>query len=211
MSANKQLTAVARERVGKGAARDVRRQGKVPAVIYGGGAAPEAIAIDFNVAKKLIFSGHFLTTVFDIEFSGKKETAIPRDYQLDVVKDIPLHIDFLRLAEGQEINVEVPLHITGQEASPGLKHGGTLQIIEHAIELTVPSNAIPDFITLSVAELNIGDVIHLKDVTLPKGAKAVLPEDATLLSIVAPSGMQEEETAAPAEGAADAAASEAKE
>ncbi|MEN3931233.1 50S ribosomal protein L25/general stress protein Ctc [Microvirga sp. W0021] len=204
MSANKQLQAVARERVGKGAAREARRQGLVPAVIYGGNKAPTAISIDFKLAKKLIFSGHFLTTVFDIEVDGKKEQVIPRDYQLDVVRDFPIHIDFLRLAAGQEISVEVPLHVVDQETAPGLKQGGTLQLVAHTIELTVPSNAIPDSVEVSIASLEIGGVIHLKDVKLPKGAKASLPEDATLLSIVPPVGA-EEEPAAATEGEAEAA------
>lgn len=191
MSANKQLQAVARAQVGKGAAREARRQGLVPAVIYGGKAAPLAISIDFKVAKKLIFSGHFLTTVFEIDVDGKKETAIPRDYQLDVVKDLPLHIDFLRLSKGQQITVEVPLHVVGQETSPGVKAGGTLQLIEHSIELSVPSNDIPDAIEISVATLGLGGVIHLKDIALPKGAKAALPEDATILTIASPSGAED--------------------
>src|SRR3712207_280750 len=103
MADMKQLAAVARERVGKGAARAVRRQGQVPAVIYGGGQPPEAIALDFNLAKQLIFAGHFLTTVFEIDVDGRKTRALPRDYQLDPVRDFPLHVDFLRLAEGQTI------------------------------------------------------------------------------------------------------------
>lgn len=200
MSANKQLKAVARAQAGKGAAREARRQGLVPAVIYGGGAAPKAIAIEYNVVKKLIFAGHFLTTVFDIEVDGKKEVAIPRDYQLDVVKDTPLHIDFLRLTEGQVINVLVPLHVVGQDASPGIKQGGTLQIIEHSIELAVPSNAIPDSIEISIAALAMGHSVHIADITLPKGAKPHLPAEATLLTIVAPSGAKDEDAEAAAEG-----------
>src|SRR3954451_8474183 len=131
MAAAKQLQAVARDRAGKGAARAVRRQGRVPAVIYGAGQPPEPIALDFNLAKQLIFAGRFLTTVFEIDVEGRKTRAIPRDYQLDPVKDLPVHIDFLRLAEGQAIRVTVPVHIVGQETSPGVKRGGTVQIVEH--------------------------------------------------------------------------------
>ncbi len=204
MSANKQLKAVARERAGKGAAREVRRQGMIPAVIYGGGEAPLAIAIDGKIGTMLIFAGGFLTTVFDIEVDGKKIQALPRDYQLDVVRDVPLHIDFLRLSAGQMINVEVPVHIVGQENAPWVKQGGTLQLIRHAIELSVPSNAIPDFIEISVAELQLGDVIHLEDITLPKGSKPILRLSATLLSIIAPSSGDEETAEEGAEGAAEA-------
>jgi large subunit ribosomal protein L25 len=198
MSDLKQIQAVARDRAGKGAARAVRRQGQVPAVIYGAGEAAEAIALDFNQTKQLIFAGHFLTTVFEIEVNGKKTRAIPRDYQLDPVRDFPIHVDFLRLAEGQTLKVVVPVHVIGQDKSPGVKRGGALQIVEHSVELSVPSNAIPDFIEVSVADLDIGSSLHLSDVTLPQGTKPVGQENLTLVTIVAPSGMNEEEPAAAA-------------
>jgi large subunit ribosomal protein L25 len=205
MSDIKQIKAVARDRAGKGAARAVRRQGQVPAVIYGGGEAPQTIALDFNQTKQLIFAGHFLTTVFEIDVDGKTTRAIPRDYQLDPVRDFPLHIDFLRLAAGQAVKVVVPVHVVGQEKSPGLKRGGTLQIVEHSVELLVPSDAIPDAIDVSVAELDLGSSLHLSDVTLPEGARPANQENVTLVTIVAPSGMNED-TAAPA---ADAPAAKA--
>jgi large subunit ribosomal protein L25 len=205
MSEMKQIKAVARDRAGKGAARAVRRQGQVPAVIYGGGEAPQTIALDFNQTKQLIFAGHFLTTVFEIDVDGKTTRAIPRDYQLDPVRDFPLHIDFLRLAAGQAVKVVVPVHVVGQEKSPGLKRGGTLQIVEHSVELLVPSDAIPDAIDVSVAELDLGSSLHLSDVTLPEGARPANQENVTLVTIVAPSGMNED-TAAPA---ADAPAAKA--
>jgi large subunit ribosomal protein L25 len=198
MSDLKQIQAVARDRAGKGAARAVRRQGQVPAVIYGAGEAAEAIALDFNQTKQLIFAGHFLTTVFEIDVNGKKTRAIPRDYQLDPVRDFPIHVDFLRLAEGQTLKVVVPVHVIGQDKSPGVKRGGALQIVEHSVELSVPSNAIPDFIEVSVADLDIGSSLHLSDVTLPQGTKPVGQENLTLVTIVAPSGMNEEEPAATA-------------
>jgi large subunit ribosomal protein L25 len=204
MSDLKQIQAVARDRAGKGAARAVRRQGQVPAVIYGAGQAAEAIALDFNQTKQLIFAGHFLTTVFEIDVNGKKTRAIPRDYQLDPVRDFPMHVDFLRLSEGQTLKVVVPVHVIGQDKSPGVKRGGALQIVEHSVELSVPSNAIPDFIEVSVATLDIGSSLHLSDVTLPQGAKPVSQENVTLVTIVAPSGLNEEE-AAPAADAAPAA------
>ncbi len=200
MSDIKQIKAVARDRAGKGAARAVRRQGQVPAVIYGGGQPAEAIALDFNQTKQLIFAGHFLTTVFEIDVDGTTTRAIPRDYQLDPVRDFPLHIDFLRLSAGQMIKVVVPVHVVGQENSPGVKRGGTLQIVEHSVELLVPSDAIPDYVEASVANLDIGSSIHLNDITLPNGAKATSAENVTLVTVT---GVKEEEAApAAAEGAA---------
>jgi large subunit ribosomal protein L25 len=209
MSAVKQIQAVARDRAGKGAARAVRRQGQVPAVIYGAGQAAETIALDFNQTKQLIFAGHFLTTIFEIEVEGRKTRAIPRDYQLDPVKDIPLHVDFLRLAEGQSIKVVVPVHVVGQDRSPGVKRGGTLQLVEHAVELLVPSDAIPDAIEASVADLDIGSSVHLADVALPPGVRPTSTENLTLVTVVAPSGVKEEAASAataPAEPAEPAKA-----
>ena len=207
MSAVKQIQAVARDRAGKGAARAVRRQGQVPAVIYGGGQAAETIALDFNQTKQLIFAGHFLTTIFEIEVEGRKTRAIPRDYQLDPVKDIPLHVDFLRLAEGQAIKVVVPVHVVGQDRSPGVKRGGTVQVVEHSVELLVPSDAIPDAIEASVADLDIGSSVHLADVVLPPGVRPTSTENPTLVTVVAPSGVKEEAaSAAPAEPAEPAKA-----
>ncbi len=199
MSAVKQLQAVARDRAGKGAARAVRRQGQVPAVIYGAGQPAQAIALDFNQTKQLIFAGHFLTTIFEIDVEGQTVRAIPRDYQLDPVRDFPVHIDFLRLSQGQAIKVVVPVHVVGQEKSPGVKRGGTLQIVEHSVELQVPSDAIPDYVEASVADLDIGSSIHLNDITLPNGAKATSTENVTLVTV---SGVKEEEAAPAAEGAA---------
>jgi len=207
MSETKQIKAVARDRAGKGAARAVRRQGHVPAVIYGGGQAPQAIALDFNQTRQLIFAGHFLTTVFEIDVDGRTTRAIPRDYQLDPVKDFPLHVDFLRLAEGQSIKVVVPVRVVGQDKSPGLRRGGTLQIVEHSVELLVPTEAIPDAIEVSIAALDIGSSLHLADVVLPQGAKPAGQENITLVTVVAPSGMNEGTAAAPA---ADATAAPAK-
>ncbi|AWM86180.1 50S ribosomal protein L25/general stress protein Ctc [Microvirga sp. 17 mud 1-3] len=202
MSDIKQIKAVARDRAGKGAARAVRRQGQVPAVIYGSGQSAEAIALDANQTKQLIFAGHFLTTIFEIDVDGKKTRAIPRDYQLDPVKDFPLHVDFLRLSKGQALKVVVPVHVVGQEKCPGVKRGGTLQIVEHSVELLVPSDAIPDFIEASVADLDIGSSVHLSDIKLPNGAKPTATENVTLVTVVAPSGMKEEEAAPAAEGEA---------
>jgi large subunit ribosomal protein L25 len=205
MSAVKQIKAVARDRVGKGAARAVRREGQVPAVIYGGGEPATPIALDFNQTKQMIFAGHFLTTIFEIDVDGRTTRAIPRDYQLDPVKDFPVHVDFLRLAEGQTLRVTVPVHVVGQENSPGLKRGGTLQVVGHAVELLVPADAIPDAVEVSVAALDIGGTAHLSDIVLPPGAKSLAQDDATLVTVVAPSGLNEDTAAGEAAAAAEPA------
>lgn len=202
MTAMKQIQASARAQVGKGAARAVRRQGLTPAVIYGGGEAPQAIALDANKTRLMIYAGHFLTTLFEIDVDGKKTRAIPRDYQLDPVKDFPIHVDFLRVAAGQTIKVEVPVHVVGQEQSPGLKNGGTLQIVEHSVEIEVAPESIPEFIEVSVAGLEVGDTLHSNAVKLPAGVTLTAREDLTLVTIVPPTVEAEEPAAGEAEGEA---------
>jgi large subunit ribosomal protein L25 len=157
MSETKQLSAARRERAGKGAARAIRREGRVPAVIYGGGQEPVTISLDFKETNRLIYAGHFLTTVFNIDVDGAKIRAIPRDYQLDVVRDFPLHVDFLRLGKDATVRVEIPVHIVGQDVSPGLKAGGALNIVRHTVEFVVPADNIPDFITVDVSQAKVGD------------------------------------------------------
>ncbi len=206
MASIKELKAVARDRVGKGAARAVRREGQVPAVIYGGGAPAESISLDFNQMKLAIYAGHFLTTIFEIDVDGRKTRALPRDFQLDPVKDFPIHIDFLRLAEGQQVRVTVPVHVIGQEASPGVKRGGTVQVVEHSLELMVRSEAIPEFVEVSVAALEIGGTVHLSDIVLPEGARALGSSGTTVVTVVPPTGAREDAAAAAAAAAAGAAA-----
>lgn len=203
MTAVKQIQASARAQVGKGAARAVRRQGLTPAVIYGAGEAPVAIALDANKTRQMIYAGHFLTTLFEIDVAGKKTRAIPRDYQLDPVKDFPIHVDFLRVAAGQTIKVEVPLHVVGQEQSPGLKNGGALQIVAHSLEIEVAPESIPEFIEVSVAGLEVGDTLHIDALKLPAGVSLTSTKDLTLVTIIPPT-VEDEEPAA-AEGEAEAA------
>ena len=210
MASIKELKAVARDRVGKGAARAVRREGQVPAVIYGGGAPAESISLDFNQMKLAIYAGHFLTTIFEIDVDGRKTRALPRDFQLDPVKDFPIHIDFLRLAEGQEIRVTVPVHVVGQETSPGVKRGGTVQIVQHSLDLMVPTDAIPEFVEVSVADLDIGGTIHLSDVALPERTRAIGQEDVTIATVVVPTTAREEPAAEAATPAAETPAAGAK-
>jgi len=201
MTAMKQIQASARAQVGKGAARAVRRQGLTPAVIYGAGEAPQAIALDANKTRQMIYAGHFLTTLFEIDVDGKKTRAIPRDYQLDPVKDFPIHVDFLRIAAGQTIKVEVPLHVVGQEQSPGLKSGGALQIVEHSLEIEVAPESIPEFIEVSVAGLAVGDTLHVDALKLPAGVSLTSTKDLTLVTIIPPT-VEAEAPAAEAEAEA---------
>ena len=201
MTAVKQIQASARAQVGKGAAREVRRQGLTPAVIYGAGEAPVAIALDANKTRQMIYAGHFLTTLFEIEVDGKKTRVIPRDYQLDPVRDTPLHVDFLRVAAGQTIKVQVPVHVVGQEDSPGLKNGGTMQIVEHTVEIDVAPESIPDFLEVSVAGLEVGDTLHSNDIKLPAGVSLTSRDNLTLVTIVPPTVDAEPEAAAETEAA----------
>lgn len=185
MASMKQLAATRREGVGKGAARAVRREGRVPAVIYGAGQPPLAISLNYKETNTLIYAGHFLTTVFEIDVEGTKVRAIPRDYQLDRVRDFPIHVDFLRLAEGSTVRVEVPVHVVGQEVSPGLKSGGSLNLVRHAVELVVPADNIPASITVDVSKAKVGDSIHISAITLPAGVKVAGggEKDLTIITI----------------------------
>ena len=211
MAEVKTLAATVRSGTGKGAARSVRREGRTPGVIYGGGDAPEAIALDYRELNKLIYAGHFLTTIFDIDIAGRKERVIPRDYQLDVVKDTPLHVDFLRLKAGSSLRVDVPVHFINQETCPGIKKGGTLNIVLHTIEMRVPADAIPEAITIDLASADINDSVHISSVKLPEGCKPMShgkDRDFTIATI-APPTVAEEAPAAAAPAAAPAAAAKA--
>ena len=188
-----ELTAQARERVGKGAARELRRQGLVPAVIYGGKQPPLTIAVPYNLAQRAIYAGGFLSRVIDLEVDGKKHTVIPRDYQLDPVKDTAVHIDFLRITKGSTINVEVPVHFENEEQSPGLKRGGTLNIVRHAVEVLAPADAIPDRLVVDLTGLEIGDAVHFSAVAVPEGVTPTITDrDFTIATVVAPSALRSE-------------------
>ncbi|WP_342360909.1 50S ribosomal protein L25/general stress protein Ctc [Terrarubrum flagellatum] len=214
MAAPKALTAAPRETVGKGAARAVRRENNIPAVIYGGGEAPTPISIDFKTANQLVYAGHFLTTVFEIEVGGKKVRALPRDYQLDKVKDTVVHIDFLRLNAGQTVRVFVPAHFVNHDQSPGIKRGGVLNVVRHEVEFIVPGDAIPESITVDLAGLEINDAARIGGVKLPAGVRPVIRDRDFVIANIAPPTKEEaapaaDAAAAPAAGAAPAAAAAA--
>ena len=209
MATVKELKATVRSAGGKGAARAVRRTGRVPGVIYGDSKPPVSISVDDAELRQRILAGRFLTTIYDIELDGKKHRVIPRDFALDPVRDFPLHVDFLRLGEGATIRVSVPLHLKGAETAPGVKRGGTINIVTHTVELEAEADSIPQFVEADVSALDIGGSLHLTDIKLPKGVKTLArAEDVTLVTIVPPSGYGEEPSAgtAPAAGAAPAAA-----
>ena len=187
------LPAELRERAGKGASRELRRNGRVPAVIYGGKEEPTAIHIEERALVRQLGSGHFMNSIVMVEVGGKPVRTIPKDVALHPVTDRPLHADFLRLAKDAKIQVEVPVVFVNEDASPGLKKGGVLNIVRHDLELVCESDKIPDDIQLDVTGLDIGDSIHISHVTLPEGSvSAITDRDFTIATVVAPSGMRSE-------------------
>ncbi|SFB45226.1 large subunit ribosomal protein L25 [Rhizobium sp. NFR07] len=194
------LKAEARERVGKGSSRELRRNGFIPAVIYGDKQAPLSIVLNTNEVTKRIHAGGFMTTVASIELDGKKISVLPKDYQLDPVRDFTMHVDFLRVSAKTEVNVEVPVHFVNEDKS-AIKQGGVLNIVRHTVELHCPANAIPEFLTVDLDGAKIGDSLHISAVKLPKGVRPVITDrDFTIATIVAPAAgiADEEETAAEA-------------
>ena len=212
MAENKPLAATVRSGTGKGAARSVRREGRIPGVIYGGGDAAEPIALDYRELNKLIYAGHFLTTIFELDVGGVKQRVIPRDYQLDPIKDQPLHVDFLRLKPGASLRVQVPVHFINQDICPGIKRGGSLNIVRHTIEMRVPADAIPEAVIADLASLQMNDSVHITAIPLPEGCRPTQRErDFTIATIAPPLVAAEEPAAAtPAAAAAPAAAPDAK-
>lgn len=216
MSETVEIKAKARNGVGKGAAREIRRQGQVPGVIYGDKRPPEPITLEFNEFLRITNRGNFLSTVFDIDMDGTKTRVIPRDLQVDPVRDFPLHVDFLRIAKGAKIAVDVAVHFLNDEASPGLKRGGVLNIVRHEVELSCPADAIPDAIEVDLTGLEIGDSIHISDIKLPEGSEPTITDrDFTVATIAGRAAeteaAEDEEDEAADEGAApDAAEPEEK-
>ncbi|HEY4204430.1 MAG TPA: 50S ribosomal protein L25/general stress protein Ctc [Xanthobacteraceae bacterium] len=206
MATVKELKATARPKAGKGAARAERRAGRIPAVIYGNNQPPLTISLDDAELRLRIQAGRFLTTIHDISLDGKKHRVIPRDFSLDPVKDFPLHVDFLRLGEGSKIRVSIPLHVLNAEVAPGVKRGGTVNIVTHAIDLEVPADNIPQYLEADVGKLEMNGSLHITDIKLPANVKLITRDDATLVTIVPPSGYAEEQKAAASAAAGGAAA-----
>jgi large subunit ribosomal protein L25 len=202
MATVKELKATARPAGGKGAARAERRAGRVPGVIYGNNQPPVTISVDDADLRQRILAGRFLTTIYDIDLEGKKHRVIPRDFHLDPVRDFPIHVDFMQLGEGATIRISVPLHIQRADASPGVKRGGTVNIVTHTIDLECSVDNIPQYVEADVIGLEISHSLHLSDIKLPAGVKSLSREDVTLATIVPPSGYAEEMKAAAAAAAA---------
>ena len=193
-----ELKAEAREGVGKGSARLVRRNGKIPAVIYGDKQPPLPITVDYKELYYKIHGGGFMTTIATIDVDGKKVQVLPKDYQMDPVRDVPLHVDFLRVGKDTIVTVNVPVHFVNEEKSPGIKRGGVLNVVRHEVEFTVPANAIPEFITVDLAGLEIGASVHISHIKLPDGVKPVIQDrDFTVATVAGSSAMKPE----PEEGA----------
>lgn len=196
------LAAEARDRAGKGASRAVRREGRVPAVIYGNKEAALSIHVEEKLLTKMLHTGHFMNSVVEITVDGKTHRTLPRDVQFHPVSDRPIHVDFLRVSADALITVNVPVRFENEAASPGLKRGGVLNIVRHEIEMKCPADAIPDDIVVDVTGFDVGDSIHISSVQLPKGVKPVIDRDFTIATIAAPSGLKSQEAAeeAAAEG-----------
>src|SRR4030081_2597682 len=209
MATVKELKATARPKSGKGAARAERRAGRVPGVIYGNNQPPVTISVDDADLRQRILAGRFLTTIYDIDLEGKKHRVIPRDFHLDPGGDFPFPVDVIRLGEGATIRVSVPLHIVNAESAPGVKRGGTVNIVTHTIDLECSVDNIPQYVEADVSGLEISHSLHLSDIQLPAGVKSLLREDVTLVTIVPPSGYAEEMKAAAAAAAARPAATAA--
>ncbi|MCZ2204107.1 50S ribosomal protein L25/general stress protein Ctc [Bartonella sp. A05] len=190
MSKNYTLKAEIRERVGKGSSRELRRNGLIPAVIYGDQQPPLAIAVSYKEIFYKIHAGGFRTTVATIEIGKQNIQVLPKSYQLDPVRDFPIHVDFLRVSAKSVVHVNIPVHFVNEEIAPGIKRGGVLNIVRHEIECTAPANAIPEAIEIDLSSYSIGDSIHISSVQLPEGVIPVIQDrDFTIATIATPANM----------------------
>jgi large subunit ribosomal protein L25 len=200
------LPAESRERAGKGASRALRREGRVPAVIYGGKEEPQSIHVEAKLLSLQLGTGHFMNSIVMIEIDGKTVRTLPKDVAFHPVTSRPLHVDFLRLSKDAKVDVQVPVVFVNEDASPGLKRGGVLNVVRHELELVCDADKIPGEIEIDVTGLEVGDSIHISHVTLPAGSVSKIDDrDFTIATIVAPSALKR------AEGAAAAAEGEAEE
>ena len=207
MSDQLTLSAEARETAGKGASRALRREGRVPCVIYGAGEAPTGVHVEEKALMKALHTGHFMNSVVMVEVGGAPVRTLPKDVAFHPVSDRPLHVDFLRISEHSKVTVNVPVHFINEEASPGIKRGAVLNVVRHELELVCDASEIPDEITIDLTGTDVGDSIHISAVTLPKGVEsAITDRDFTIATIVAPSALKSSEgdsDDAPAEGEAE--------
>ncbi len=185
------LTAEVRAGTGKGAARQTRREGFVPGVVYGGGADPLPIKIPFNILYKHLKAGRFLSTLFNLRIKGQDDVrVICRDVQRHPVKDLPLHLDLLRLKRDSKIALEIHVEFINEDEAPGIKRGGVLTVVRPEVELEVTAGNIPEKIVVDLAGLDVGDTITISDVDLPEGARPTIERDFVIANITAPSGLR---------------------
>ncbi|ADP70963.1 ribosomal 5S rRNA E-loop binding protein Ctc/L25/TL5 [Rhodomicrobium vannielii ATCC 17100] len=196
-----ELKAQAREGTGKLANRALRAKKLVPGIVYGGEKGPANVALEYRHVWQHYQTGHFLSTVYLLDIDGKKERVIPRDVQVDPVRDFPIHVDFLRVSKSSRIEVEIPVHFVNEEASPGLKRGGALNIVRHAVELSCPADSIPEFITVDLTGYDIGDSIHISAVKLPAGITPTITDRDFTVATIAGAAAQISEEAAEAAAA----------
>ena len=208
----REIKASARERSGTGGARAIRREKRVPGVVYGDNGAPQNVAVDQNELSLLIGRGKFLSTLIELDLDGKKFRVIPREVQVDPVKDLPVHVDFQRVGPGASIRVNVPVRFINEALSPGLKRGGVLNIVRHEVEVMAPADKIPDFFEFNLEGLEIGRSIHISAVKMPDGVRPTIQNRDFTVATVAGHKIEEETTttttAAAADGAAAAAGTE---
>jgi large subunit ribosomal protein L25 len=201
MSEQLTLPAEARERAGKGASRELRREGRVPAVVYGEKKEPLSIHVEEKLLSKMLHSGHFMNSVVMIDFEGKPQRTLPKAVDFHPVSSRPIHVDFLRIGEHTKVHVAIPMRFDNEEDSPGLKRGGVLNVVVHELEIVCDAAHIPTEIHISLEGLEIGDSIHISSVKLPNGVTpANSEEDFTVATVVAPSAMKSEEEETEAEG-----------
>ena len=194
MSDEVTIEALPREPRGKGGARALRREGRTPAIVYGGGGEPLSISLDYNVLERELGQRGFFARLYDLKINGDVTRVLPRDVQLDPVTDAPIHIDFIRYVAGATLAVSIEVRFEGQEECEGLKRGGVLNIVRHEVELLCPLEAIPEFLVADVAGRDIGDSIHISDIDLPEGVTPTITDrDFTVATIAAPTVIVEPE------------------
>ena len=207
MSEQLTLAAETRGQVGKGASRSLRREGRVPAVIYGNKQDPASIHIEEKARMRALMTGHFMNSVVMIEVDGKAVRTLPKDVAFDAVSDRPVHADFLRISEHATVHVNVPVVFTDEELSKGIKRGGVLNVVRHELELICDAAHIPDEIAISLKGTDVGDSIHISNVKLPKGVTSAIDDrDFTIATLIAPSALKSETLEQVAEEAAAAEA-----